>query len=56
VFSGRIDNLHRKPIKERLIRAKFFGKQERMTIIQCYAPTIMIMMIIIIIIIIIMFI
>lgn len=28
-----------KPINERLIRARFFGKQVKMTIIQCYAPT-----------------
>ncbi|KAL9979771.1 hypothetical protein ACROYT_G017482 [Oculina patagonica] len=28
-----------KPINERLIRARFFGKQVKMTVIQCYAPT-----------------
>ena len=28
-----------KPINERLIRVRFFGKQVKMTIIQCYAPT-----------------
>ena len=33
LFSGRNDNLHRKPINERLIRAWFFGKQMRMTVI-----------------------
>ena len=31
--------LDRKPINERLIRARFFRKQVRMTVIQCYDPT-----------------
>jgi len=26
--SGRSDNLYQKPVKERLMRARFFGKQE----------------------------
>ena len=47
LFSGRNDNPHqqgvalilKKDVEKSLLEARFFGKQVRMTIIHCYAPT-----------------
>ena len=47
LYSGRDDELHRegvaimewKPINSRLVKARLKGKQNNLTLIQCYAPT-----------------